>query len=238
MSFILDALKKSEERRRLEAGERTSRQRILDLTWSGSQRWPIWVFLAVLLVALACGWWLRGVSLDPATVEQPPASTTTVSPGEITRSTPPPRAVAPEIPRARPPAREAGPAPFAPVPASAVGTAGQPAPGSPSPVADKVAGPGVRVPVKPATPATPASRPRQVPGQVPAALQGRVSSLNMSMHFYAEDPAQRMVRIDNRILREGQALAADLMLEEITPGGVIFASAGARFEVPRPGGQP
>jgi len=238
MSFILDALKKSEERRRLEEGERTSRQRILDLTWSGSQRWPVWVFLAVLLVALACGWWLRGVSLDPATVVQPLASTTTVPPGEVTPSAPPPHAVASENHGARATAREVGPAPFAPVPAAPVEVAGQPATGRPSPVAGKVAGPGVGVPVKSAGPATPAARQRQVPGQVPASLRERVSRLTMSMHFYAEDPAQRMVRIDNRILREGQALAADLMLEEITPRGVIFASAGVRFEVPRPGGQP
>jgi general secretion pathway protein B len=60
----------------------------------------------------------------------------------------------------------------------------------------------------------------------------------MSLHFYAGNPAQRMVRIDDRILREGQTLADDLVLEEITPRGVIFSSSGERVELQRPGGQP
>jgi general secretion pathway protein B len=65
-----------------------------------------------------------------------------------------------------------------------------------------------------------------------------MSELSMSLHFYAEEPARRMVRIDNRIVREGQALSEDLVLEEITPGGAIFSFAGERFSVRGPGEPP
>jgi len=39
-------------------------------------------------------------------------------------------------------------------------------------------------------------------------------------------------------VREGQAVADQLVLEEITPTGAIFSFAGARFAVPGPGAQP
>jgi len=64
MSFILDALKKSEERRRLLEETRKPRQKILDLTWPGTRRWPAWLLLTLLLAALAFGWWLRGAALQ------------------------------------------------------------------------------------------------------------------------------------------------------------------------------
>ena len=232
MSFILDALKKSEERRRLEEGDRTPRQRIFDLTWSGTQHRPIWIFLvlAVLLVALACGWWLRGVSLGPAPVGQPAGSITTVPSVQIPSSASSSPAIATESLSQSPSARKAGPAPFAPVPAAPVGEAVQPVTDRSRPVASKA-------PAKPSAPATQPAGRRQVSGTVPAALRERMSSLNMSVHFYAEDPAQRLVRIDDRFLREGQALSDGLVLVEVTPRGVIFSSAGELFEVPRLGEQ-
>lgn len=235
MSFILDALKKSEERRRLQEEDWKPRQKVLDLTWSGQRRWPVWMLLVVLLVALACGWWLRGVSPQPSTGSQPIGSTVSVPPELISPAVMSPGAVAPATAIETPSFRGADPAPYAPVP---VGKTVKPATDRPRPVTEEAALPEVRIPVRSPTPATPVARQQQTSGKVSAALRDRISRLTMSLHFYAGDPAQRMVRIDNRIMREGQALADDLVLEEITPRGVIFSSSGERVELQRPGGQP
>lgn len=235
MSFILEALKKSEERRRLQEEDRTPRQKVLDLTWSGQRRWPVWMLLTVLLVALVCGWWLRGVSLQ-AVPESPPAGSTAPAPADrMPPAVPSPEVVAPAVVSETPLSREAGRAPFAPVPA---GKTVQPGSDRSRPAAEEAALPDVRKAVRSPAPANPVARQQPASGKVSAALRERVAGLTMSLHFYSGDPAQRMVRIDNRILREGQALAPDLVLEEITPRGVVLSSSGERVELRRPGGQP
>jgi general secretion pathway protein B len=227
MSFILDALKKSEERRRLHEEAHQPRQKLLDLSWSGQRHWPAWLLLAVLLIALAGGWWLRGAAVQPAAESQSavPAA--------------PPHTVPAAAGNATPPAREPyRPAPFAPVPAGSLGAAAGPVNGTVMPPAERAVPAAVRASLKAQSVTAPAARPRPVASGVPAALRERMSSLTMSLHFYTEEPARRMVRIDNRIVREGQTVADQLVLEEITPTGAIFSFAGARFAVPGPGLSP
>jgi len=221
MSFILDALKKSEERRRQHEEAHQPRHKLLDLSWSGSRRGPVWLLLIVLLGALAGGWWLRGASLQPAPESQ------TATPALPSR----PVAVAAgsETPPALEPYR---PAPFAPVPAGSLGEPAGPVSGKTPATAERA------VPVAVRAPASASAGKSPVASGIPAALRGRMSSLTMSLHFYTEEPARRMVRIDNRIVREGQVVADQLVLEEITPSGAIFSFAGERFAVPGPGAQP
>ena len=227
MSFILDALKKSEERRRQHEEAHQPRQKLLDLSWSGSRRGPVWLLLVVLLGALAGGWWLRGASL------QPPPESLPVAPAA------PPRPVAAAVGSETPPALEPyRPAPFAPVPVGSLGETASPVSGKTPVTAERAVPVAVRAPVSAPGGKSPEARPRPVASGIPAALRGRMSSLTMSLHFYTEEPARRMVRIDNRIVREGQVVADQLVLEEITPSGAIFSFAGERFAVPGPGTQP
>ena len=227
MSFILDALKKSEERRRLHEEAHQPRQKLLDLSWSGQRRWPAWLLLVVLLVALAGGWWLRGTALQPAAESQ--------------RAVPaaPPHSVTGAAGNATPPVLEASrPAPFAPVPAGSLGETASQVSGKTPVKAERAVPVAVRAPVSAPGGKSPEARSRPVASGIPAALRGRMSSLTMNLHFYTEEPARRMVRIDNRIVREGQVVADQLVLEEITPSGAIFSFAGERFAVPGPGTQP
>jgi general secretion pathway protein B len=227
MSFILDALKKSEERRRLHEEAHQPRQKLLDLSWSGQRRLPAWLLLAVLLVVLAGGWWLRGASLQPTAESQgaapalPPRPVAAAASSETTS-----------------PLAPARPAPFAPVPAGSLGEPASPVSGKGPAMAERAVPEAVRAPASAPAAKSPESRPQPVASEVPAALRERMSSLTMSLHFYTEEPARRMVRINNRIVREGQAVAEKLVLEEITPGGAIFSFAGERFAVPGPGAQP
>jgi hypothetical protein len=56
--------------------------------------------------------------------------------------------------------------------------------------------------------------------------------MTMTLHFYVSDAAARMVRINGRNLREGAGVNEGVKIAEITPQGVVFESAGYRFEVP------
>lgn len=227
MSFILDALKKSEERRRIHEDRRTPRQKIFDLSWSGPRRWPVGLFLILLIAALAGGWLLRGAALPPEpkilTENLPPAAPL---PGDAA----PTGAVAPPSS-----GNQAGTAPFAPVPEASFGKSASPPRGLARTAPERETPPAARLPKQAPAAAAPAVKPRPVASGIPAALRGRMTELTMSLHFYTDDPARRMVRIDNRIVREGQLVADDLRLEEITPTGAIFSLGGERFQVHGPG---
>jgi general secretion pathway protein B len=68
--------------------------------------------------------------------------------------------------------------------------------------------------------------------KLPSAVQAGIPKMTMTLHFYVSDAAARMVRINGRNLREGDGLNEGVKIAEITPQGVVFESAGYRFEVP------
>jgi general secretion pathway protein B len=238
MSFILDALKKSEERRLLREVGRMPKQTILDLGWSGARCRPLWLLLAVLPVALVFGWWLRGVSPQSSPEPRAAGQVAVVSPDKALPPVESPRAMAPEAGKATLPGEVGRAAPFAPVPAGSVVAPGQPATGVPRAVNGKPALQEIQPLDKAPAQTPPVAKPSPVADRAPAARQGHLPKLTMSLHFYTANPGQRMVRIDNHIVREGQSLSGNLVLEEITPSGAIFSYAGERFAVERPGGQP
>ena len=203
MSFILDALKKSEERRQLQSGQGGGGEKVIDVGWFSARRNSAWLLCGIVVAALALagGWWLRGASLS--------------SPGEPADAAY--EATATRFPSTQPPL------PYAPVPVP------------PAPPRATVQAPSPeRVPAPtPLSPGESATKAGASPG-----LRERVAHLDISLHFYAEESARRMVRIDNRIVREGQEIGDGLILEKITPDGMILASGGERLNVRRPGGQP
>jgi general secretion pathway protein B len=90
---------------------------------------------------------------------------------------------------------------------------------------------------KPAASPQPAALPPADPEKVyrlkelPAALQKTLPSISLSAFMYSSNPALRVVRINNQMMREGQELTAGIRLQEITTDGVILASQGYRFFV-------
>ncbi|AJF05684.1 general secretion pathway protein GspB [Geoalkalibacter subterraneus] len=68
---------------------------------------------------------------------------------------------------------------------------------------------------------------------LPSSIRSGLPAFSFSLHYYTAEPTQRMVRINGRMLREGQLLQDDLLLEEITPAGAIFSHRDLRFEVVR-----
>lgn len=67
--------------------------------------------------------------------------------------------------------------------------------------------------------------------ELPSSILRDLPAFSVSTHIYSVDPASRMVRINGKTMREGQELIAGLKLEEITSGGVILSYNNYRFNV-------
>ncbi len=64
---------------------------------------------------------------------------------------------------------------------------------------------------------------------LPLSIQQELPKIAISVHAYSKTPARRLVGIGNRILHEGDYLAPGLKLEEITADGMILGYKGYRF---------
>jgi len=65
-------------------------------------------------------------------------------------------------------------------------------------------------------------------------LREQMPRLSMSMHFYTDNPGRRLVRINDRLLHEGDWVSDDLQVVEITPSGANLDLLGKAFEMRSP----
>ncbi|MGW8195346.1 MAG: general secretion pathway protein GspB, partial [Desulforhopalus sp.] len=66
---------------------------------------------------------------------------------------------------------------------------------------------------------------------LPANLRAQLPKFHFAGHTYSEDPAQRMIIINNNITREGDRIDLDTRLVEITWEGVVIDYKGIKFRV-------
>jgi general secretion pathway protein B len=66
---------------------------------------------------------------------------------------------------------------------------------------------------------------------LPLSIQQNLPPITISVSLYSDEPASRMARINGSMIREGEYLTAGLKLEEITPDGVIFRYQNYRFRI-------
>ncbi len=240
MSFILDALKKSETDR-----QRQSAPALFEVKVAAPRRrFPLWaVGLAVLLGinVLALAWVLLrngspATSAPPAASAQPAAAPVSApaksSSGEVTV----PATVTFQVN----------------VPANSL-NAPTPVPADPGVVGRSAAPPLVEEPLlsgqetpippdydtrdyQPAITAEQASataaarRAGTVPSRDEILARGtQLPELRMDLHVYDSDPAKRFVFINMRKLREGEALPEGVRVEEITPAGARLSYQGNQF---------
>jgi general secretion pathway protein B len=64
---------------------------------------------------------------------------------------------------------------------------------------------------------------------LPADLRRDIPDMLIAFHQYADAPEQRRVMINNLLLRPGEFIAPGLKLEQITPDGVEVSYQGRRF---------
>ena len=245
MSYILDALRKSDrERHRGASPTLFSMQIPLAVAPKRTPRW-LYPLLAVLLLicGIAIGWlrpWAAGTSDDVAQPVGP-------SHGQQAQDT---------YPTLVPPDQNRPLAASAPGPVSEMARAEQPrpvkeqtkprqhftreaAPAEPSKALENtnsipqpvMAIGGTRVePMEPAnSPTGPGSRVLTL-AELPLPLQQELPKLAISVHAYSSEPARRMVGINGRVLREGAEVSPGLRLEQIRPEGLVLSYKGYRFQ--------
>lgn len=64
---------------------------------------------------------------------------------------------------------------------------------------------------------------------LPIDIKTAIPEIVFSAHVYSSNPQQRSVVINNNFMEEGDALTSKLVLDEITSNGVIFEYEGTRF---------
>jgi len=231
MSFILEGLKKSEQKR--SEGDVPNLQTLHKSPSTPPRRkiWPLLLCCALILNAVILVWWLRPWQNEPecqpvVETEKQAAPAVAAIPAQqrpkIQPVLPPvPKPVPPPIPTAQPPA-ELIPEPPPEVVQEEAELANLARPAQlPRLVED------------PPPPVEPVAEESVYPTleDMPSSIRRELPPFNFSLHFFSEDPAQRMVRINGRILREGQELSSGLVLAEITNQGALFSYRGFDFEV-------
>lgn len=243
MSFILDALRKSEHDRQRTAGPALAEVPVAPARPRTNLWAPIAVALLVVNVAVIGVLLLRKSNDVAAPVASAPtaaASATPVAPPPVARPAPAP--VPGGLGAQNPLADEAGGEQPGVDPELLAGAAavpeGPPAVTSTSPGRGSVVYeslPDSAVVGGPPAPAPmPSARPAQEPGSssMPSAdeLAGAgVPALNLDLHVYTSNPAERMVFINSHKYREGDTLAEGPVVQQITPRGVVLEYGGRSY---------
>lgn len=232
MSYILDALRKSEEQRRLASAPDlgTEHRPAGD---PGRGRTRLWMLLGagLLLNAFVVGaWLLRSGSDDSAGVAPPaapapaPARAEAVGPAAMREDRAPSGQRDPDDGTA--PGRlqdDRRPGPASP-PGAATAE-----PTEPTEPTEQPAAPAAEPEPLPASAPAPSAAPVPIRA-LPDAFRQRIGPLSFSTHIYADEPRFREVAINGRTHREGARIGA-LRLVEITEDGVILELEGRRFSV-------
>lgn len=67
--------------------------------------------------------------------------------------------------------------------------------------------------------------------ELPVSLQRRIPEIEVTTHIYSNDPALRVVKIDGVAKREGDSLEAGLTLVRITELGIVLGIDGRQFKI-------
>ncbi len=227
MSFILDALKKSESDRQRQSGPALFEVKVAPPR-TGLPPWAIAV-AALLVVNLAIVMWM--LWRHPATRTPDPsaaaagATMPAPAPPSASLPAPAPPPVSLPAPVAQPPAAAPSPA-LLPNPGATNGASDNP--DDYAPAADPAASPLLSNRVRHGT----------VDGvplyQDAAASPGtRIPQLRLDLHVFALRPQDRFVMINMHKLREGDSLPEGVRVDSITPEGAVLSYSGSRFLLTR-----
>lgn len=260
MSFILDALRKSEHERQRQTGPALVEAAVAaPKPKSRANNWATAAIVLLLVNLVAIGVLLLMKSREQSTVAAaPPAAPagTTTAPvpdapastaqATVTRAVPEPQAAVAPPPVLRPaeplPERatrnplEGEMSSYAP-PAEYAAAAAAPPPG---PAAVRPIGQGSVVyqslpEANAATTYSPAATTDD--GNLPTAdevsARGAMPELRLELHVYSNRPEERFVFVNGRRYREGDTTADGAAVEQITRDGVVMSAGGSRFLLPR-----
>jgi general secretion pathway protein B len=241
MSFILDALKKSEAERR--QGEIPRLQN--DPFSPAPRRRPVWPFLlvlALLLNGVVVGWWLFAREEQHETIavaaggpERVVASGQTASAEPVATKAEPATSPGVSAAPALPQEPEVVTVVIEETPVKPVAPTASPAPAR---TAEKKT-PIRRTDLPPAAPArskvavaAPAAKSFPPVSELPDNVRSGLPRLDLQLHFFTPDPERRLVRLNGLNLREGGNSGEGLSVVEITQDGVKLSFGGNRFFLP------
>lgn len=205
MSFILEALKKSErERQQGQPPDLYAVHGEAPAFQSAAPRRPrllLWAGLCTLIAALGSGYLWYGGGTAPDNPLESSQKTELVAP-------------------AKPPAAAMEAAAEPEVPLESVEEPPV------LPAAESAAEPGGQLATESAAPPTTAA---PVKGRI--TIRPELPTLRFSGHTYSEERSRRMIMVNNRIVREGDWIDANIRLEEITWEGVLLDHQGVQLRV-------
>jgi general secretion pathway protein B len=232
MSFILDALKKSESDRQRQSGPALFEVKVTP----PKPRFPFWALAlaALLVINIVIGAWvfLHRPAPEPAVI---PAAGTPASAAPQSAPLPGPAAPNHAAQLATPAA-----APLAPPSTPARSPASQPEPVLSNSESKET-------PLNPDDyePAVPPGRQNPDPpglhvrsgtesglksyADAASSPDSHLPALRVDLHVYAARPEERFVLINMHRLREGESLPEGVRIESITPEGVVVSYQGAKF---------
>ena len=219
MSFILDALKKSESERQRQAGPALLEMRIV----RPARRLPIWALVVGVLLIISVGvlaWLAWRPAPAPATAMTQAAPAANAAMGSTAPVGAPHVATRPTLAPstlATPPA--ATPTLVQP-PSQTVNAATDSNPADTEPA--------VAPPAGSAHEATGSANLRNY-----AELGGSLPELRLDLHVYAANPAERYAFINMHKVREGDVTAEGVQVKEITRDGVVLDYHGTEFVLGR-----
>lgn len=240
MSYILEALRKAEQERKL--GQPPSLQAVMQHEVAEPRpprRRLLWIALTIavlLLLAVMTLLLLRQRSV-PAE-HAPPATPAAVSPADAATAPAPAGAALPQdiaslddlaVPQPPAATKDRASMETMPVPRAALPAAPRPAPPPvPQTETESVAEPEIdeASDVEAAMSEVPLLR------EMPPNYRADFPALSVEVHVYDEDPARRWIMTGGKRYREGEALSEGPRIAEITPEGIVFDHRGQRALVP------
>jgi len=238
MSFILDALKKSETDRQRQAAPALFEVKVA----APRRRFPLWAIGVAALLAV------NAVVLAWVMLRQPPASVAANNPVAqqpmAAAAAPPGMVTVPatvtipttvNIPLSAAPAITLSPdhsqEPGVVAPSNTPPLAQEPALSNGQPAVPPDYNSNDYAPaVSPEQASAVAAQAAALPSRDQAIAQGaQLPDLRLDLHVYADNPAERFVFINMRKLREGESLPEGVRVEQITPTGAKLSFHGRQF---------
>jgi general secretion pathway protein B len=234
MSYILDALRKSQQARQPGTAPRTGAVHNISLALPVNGWWlALGVVLLLGMLAAVLLFW-RGTV---ANLPDPPAAPATGEPvAAAPASAPAPGAVEKPVPASESPARKT---------AAVTDLAEQARLPVPAPPPKKIAV--TRNEIKPAVNHRPETiKTATAPAvplvmddtpllqQMPQDFQRALPALAVTIHVYSHDVSQRILFINNREYRKGSQIDGGIRVEDIVPDGAVLSFRGERFKLSRP----
>ena len=238
MSFILDALRKSEHERQRQTGPALVETPVA-MPKPKSNVWATAAIALLVVNLVAIGLLLLYKSRDEPTVS---TADDTKQPARVDAA-PPTVAPAAQVAVTQTLPQPVAPPPVAPPPMLRPAEEALAAPGTRNPLEGEISSGAPSMDYEAAAraaeppPGPPAVVPTQRTSNLPTAdefaARAGLPEMRLELHVYSTNPQQRFVFINGRKYQQGDSTQEGATVDEVTPDGVILNARGNRFLLPR-----